>query len=348
MSKIIYKDKATEAKLKNSQGAKNVYINFDAIAELPDEYEVVISEVRFDPLHLETSFSPVGGGSYMPKPELMYEIAEACGISGTGNPMIEPIIEEVDINPMLGKPIGTEPMMRKMTVGRRVTKTSQRIQEDGTPRTSSPCTCDYNAWERSLIQWAEKPQDYNTPEKKNLGFLKELKFAHAKAETKAYEKSIRELAYLQTGYKAADLAEGVLYFAKIRRSAAVLKLETAARLDAIRNGGQQLGSPRQPAQIEAPATATSSDDFALEAEVVQDEPVPLTEREQMHKDLSDWKAAKLIPPLLVKSADNILVFLERDEPEKQIDKWEKAKRVIQQIRDTIPAGVLGKKEEDIF
>jgi hypothetical protein len=62
-------------------------------------------------------------------------------------------------------------------------------------------------------------------------------FANAQAQTKSHEKTIRELACLPTGYKKEDLTDGVLFFVKIRRSSMVLKMETAARLEAIRNGG---------------------------------------------------------------------------------------------------------------
>jgi hypothetical protein len=238
MSKnILYGNEEQKNRLsKRNPEDKNVYINFDAINELPDEYDVVVSEVLFNPLKLAESFSPVGGGSYMPQPNLMYEIADACGISGVGVPMSEAIIEEVDINPMLIKSLIEEPTFRKMIVGRRVTKVSERLTEDGTMRKSSTCTSEYNAWERCVIMWGEDPKKYSTPESRRLCLDKELKFAHAKAETKAFVKTIRELAYMPTGYKQEELKEGRMFFAKVRRSRAVLKAETAARLSALSRG----------------------------------------------------------------------------------------------------------------
>lgn len=370
MSRIIYKDKQTKERIERSQGAKNVYINFDAITELPDEYECVISEVRFDPKRLEDTFSPVGGGNYMPKPELMYEIAEACGISGTGDPKIEPIIEEVDINPMLMKPIGSEPTMRKMTIGRRVTKISSRIQEDGTPRTSSPCTCDYNAWERSVIKFAEwddgkksEKCDLSTPQKRNLYFLsQELKFAHSKAETKAYEKSIRELACLQTGYKISDLSDGVLYFAKIRRSAMVLKLETAARLDNIRNGGLPTAQQRQLeafAQTEEPEAKPVDviphveDDF----ELTPDEPEqPKTKREILIDTFEFYREKNLIPEkdraAWLKAIDTVTAWLKKNMLAEQNEKlFNSAIDNLKRLENTIPSEVQkdhGLYVKDIF
>jgi len=266
MSKnILYGNAEQESRLsKRNPEDKNVYINFDAINELPDEYEVVVSEVLFNPLKLGESFSPVGGGSYMPQPNLMYEIADACGISGVGSPMIEAIIEEVDINPMLMKSLIEEPTFRKMIVGRRVTKVSERLTEDGTMRKSSTCTSAYNAWERCVIMWGEDPKKYPSPESRRLCLDKELKFAHAKAETKAFVKTIRELAYMPTGYKQEDLREGRMFFAKVRRSRAVLKAETAARLNALSRGA--LPEPIEQKRIEIVQDVTPAPDPTPEPE----------------------------------------------------------------------------------
>ena len=67
-------------------------------------------------------------------------------------------------------------------------------------------------------------------------FDSEMKFAHAKAESKAYLKTIRELAGMPTGFQSADLTSGKMLFARIRRSKAVLKMETAARISAMSRG----------------------------------------------------------------------------------------------------------------
>ena len=115
-------------------GDKSVYINFDAIKDLPEEFEVVVTEVLFDPKNLAESFSNVGSNNnpaWQPKVELMYKIAEACGISGGDESETQPMVEEVDINPMLMKPMDAPPTYRRMTVGRSVSKRSSRLMEDG-------------------------------------------------------------------------------------------------------------------------------------------------------------------------------------------------------------------------
>jgi len=91
-------------------------------------------------------------------------------------------------------------------------------------------------------------------------------------------------------------------------------------------------------------------DIKGEAEVVDSTPQPLSEREQMHKNLCDWRDKGLIPDKIgeivgVKAAAaNIVKFLERQDPEKNVEKWNKAKEIVKAIRDTIPTTV----QEDIF
>jgi hypothetical protein len=140
MSRIFGEKETIEAAQKAGPGDKTVYINWDAIRELPDEYEVVISKVEYNPKNLEIDFSSVGNGFYMPQPQLMYRIAEAKGIRGGEKSISEPIVEDTDINPMMCKGIETPPQFRKMIVGRRVRKYSLVLEEDGTERRSSVCT----------------------------------------------------------------------------------------------------------------------------------------------------------------------------------------------------------------
>ena len=67
--------------------------------------------------------------------------------------------------------------------------------------------------------------------------ITEMKFAHAKAESKAYLKTIRELAGMPTGFQSADLTSGKMLFARHnRKDKAVLKMETAARISAMSRG----------------------------------------------------------------------------------------------------------------
>lgn len=268
MSKI-YGDVNTIKQAREAKpGDKTIYINWDAIDELPDEYEIVVTEVGFDPNNLKASFSDVGNGNWMPSPALHYEIAEAKGISGGENSIISPIYEEINISEMNMSEI---PSGIKMLVGYQVTKYSTVMEEDGSIRRSSPCTIPWNVWNRCLEAWSEEekntkgytieikdgkyqyfdkdiyglhyfkgkysyPIKYMTKYDRKKHFYSELKFAQQKAETKAHEKTIRELSALMTGYKTDDLKAGRLIFAKVRRSREVLKMETAARLSALSNG----------------------------------------------------------------------------------------------------------------
>ncbi len=277
MSKI-YGDTQTINRAKSAPaGDRGVYVNFDAINDLPDEYEAVLTAVKYDPLRLEKSFSNVGtksNPSWMPNPDMMYKIAEACGISGGEVSETKPMIEEVDVNPMLLKPMTDAPTYQRKNVGRSVSKRSSRMTEDGTQIFSSLCTSEYNVWERCLELWSKEESytngytksgqydnKYDTPYKRKAHFDAEMKFAHAKAESKAYLKTIRELAGLPTGYKTEDLQSGEMIFPKIRRSQAVLKMETAARLSAMSNGLDPKSAQKQlfapaPSEIDEPIIET--------------------------------------------------------------------------------------------
>lgn len=243
------------------------HVNFDAIDRLPDEYEAIITELKFDIKH---DFYDIGNNTFMPKPEFCYDIAKACGISGGDDSINEPLVEMVDINRVRAD-LTSGPNIQKMVVGRIVKKYSTVIQEDGTVRKSSVCSSAYNAFERCCELWSKEENDtagytceiknglYNAFDKDQYGehYYKgkyaypikyrtrwqrqaqldaEIKGSGAKAETKAHLKTIRELAGLMTGYKKEDLSAGILVFSKIRRSSMVLKMETAARLQALSEG----------------------------------------------------------------------------------------------------------------
>ncbi len=247
-------------------GDPAVYVNMDAIRQLPDQYEAQITEVTFDP---KKDFSNVGNGNLMPNPEIHAAIALARGIEGTDQAQYEAIIEEVDLNPMLCKPLEAEPTMRKMKVGYVATKVGYVLNEDGTEHYSDPCTASYNVWDRCVIDWSKEEEatqgyeakhikkwpsgdpyfeytwqnetkkraiKYMTPWARQRHFNEEMKFAQRKADTKARHIVIRVLAGLKTGYKESDLKDGRFIFVRIRRSRESLQLEQAARLDAIRHG----------------------------------------------------------------------------------------------------------------
>lgn len=333
--------------IKYTPGDKSVYINFDAIADLPDEYEYVITEVLFDPKKLEDSFANVGSKnspSWMPSPKLMYAIAEACGISGSDASETTPIIEEVDINPMLMKGIEDKPTYRRMTVGRSVSKRSSRLMEDGSLLWSSLCTSDYNVWERCLELWSKEelytegytkpsqyPNKYENTYKRRSHFDSEMKFAHAKAETKAHLKTIRELAGLPTGFSTEDLASGKFVFARIRRSKALLKMETAARLQAMSrglSGGSSLA-------------LFGSDESAYDGLPAPDEvePVEVEAPKEESKIIFLFKEylSSIKDKDLKESGEKTLEWLEGEEnPEANESYYKKALANLKAIEDSIP------------
>jgi hypothetical protein len=339
-SRIIGDPKVIERVENAKPGDKSMYINLDAIRELPEEYEVVLTEIKIDPAK---DFQDVGSGNMMPTPQLMYRIAEAKGIHGGEKSISEPVIEDVDINPMLMKQLTDPPTIQRRTVGRKVTKYSLVTEEDGTLRRSSPCTCLYNVWERCLELWSAEEVDtagyknvvdgpytffkkpktgphykkngfdyelkYDTPLKRKLHLDKEMKFAHAKAETKAHEKTIRELAGMMTGYTADDLKDGRMVFAKVRRSALVLKLETAARVDALRRG---IDAPR-PVEALFGSEGEPPDDSFPDVTVTPEPEPEKTAREEMIALFTIYRKDGAIPATLRDTADRIIAWLEATE-----------------------------------
>lgn len=264
-------------------GDPAVYVNMDAVRQLPDQYEAQITEVKFDP---KKDFSDVGNSNWMPNPEIHAAIALARGIEGTDQAQYEAIIEEVDLNPMLCRPLEDPATMRKMKVGYVATKVGFVLNEDGTEHYSDPCTASYNVWDRCVIDWSKEEENtegyspkivkngqykmkrgqkewtayvkYGTPWARKRHFNEEMKFAQRKADTKARHVVIRVLAGLKTGYKEADLKDGRFIFVRIRRSRESLQLEQAAKLEAMRKGllpgsraGQVLfGKPDASAEID--------------------------------------------------------------------------------------------------
>jgi len=337
-------------------GDRSVYINWDAIRDLPPQFEVAVTEVKFNPKDLAADFSDVGNGTWMPQPHLMYEIAEACGIAGGDTSATEPLIEEVDINDMLMKPLDAEPTYRKMCVGRQVRKFSTRMQEDGTLARSSVCTSAYNVWERCVESWSKEelytdgytkagkyPPKYDTPRKRKAHFDGEMKFAHAKAETKAHLKTIRELAGLVTGYKAADLASGKLIFAKVRRSREILQAESAARLSALSKG---IEAPTVTAALFGPSSAEEvpedepirevepeSPEFDIEPEPAQEQ----TKRKELIATFRHYVNEGLIVPESSESVNNVVAWLEKDpKAEESTARWNKSIEILKYVESKIP------------
>lgn len=251
MGKIIGDPKTIE-NIRNAPGtARDIHVNFDALMALPDEYIGVISKVEYDPNRLEDRFYSMGKtGPYLPKPEMLYEIGEAKGIHGLPVLLSEAILEDVDYARVTHPgDITAPPEFRRIKVGHRVVKASEVVTEDGTRRRSSDREVIYNVWERCEELWSKEesytdgygkagqyPNKYDTPHKRIAHLSSEMKFAAAKADTKAHEKTIRELAGLPTGYAKADLTSGALAFAKVIKSPEAVKLDAMAYRQGIARG----------------------------------------------------------------------------------------------------------------
>jgi hypothetical protein len=384
MNRIIAEESTLKRVNDAKPGDKSVYVNMDAIRQLPEEYEVVLTKIEFDPVNLKKDFADVGNGNWQPTPQLMYKIAEAKGIQGGERSNSEPIFQEIDINPIMCLPIDHQPTVRKMLVGKRVTKYSTVIEEDGTLRRSSPCTCEYNVWERCVELWSREEVDtngydpkiikngeykyfdktkngphylrnnfavelkYDSPYKRKAHFDSEMKFAQPKAETKAHEKTIRELAGLMTGYTKEDLKDGCLVFAKVRRSALVLKLETAARVDAIRNG---IGQDKRPQELlfgpvgETEVRAVEPEiDFPCQAETPP--PPKPTKREEMITVLKLYKKDDLIPAPHKDTVEKMLNWLNANaDAEANLSFWTKCAANLKVIEESIPGvGLIAHRE----
>lgn len=254
---------------KAKPGDASVYVNLDAIRSLPDLFEAHTAVLEYN---IDDDFTNVGTQkqpSYYPKPKLFYSIAEKCGISGTDYASVESIYEDVDISEMNMSDV---PQITRKKVGYKVVKQSQKLEEDGGQRISSPRSSSQNAWDDCLQLWAKeeaategynpellskdnygnlqysytyngqkkfKKCMYDTKWKRKVHFHAELDKAEGKADTKAVCKTIRELAGLKTGYTPGDLKEGKFYFVKITRSELDMKMESAARYAGLANGNQE-------------------------------------------------------------------------------------------------------------
>lgn len=383
MSTRIYGDKDTIERARRAKpGDPHVYVNMEAIMELPEQFEVHIEKVKFD---FNQDFVDVGG-TFMPTPKLMNAIAEARGIEGTTEIHVESIIEEVDINPLLCKPLDAEPTIRRMIVGKRSIKTGKVLNEDGTWRQSDPCAVDYNAWERCLIEWSKEEEitdGYNTAGRKvNQGgntfyerqwYNKEkrqtesgayypkydnrfkrqrhlteaMKFAQRQADTKARNIVIRVLAGLKTGYQKDELKDGYFIFPRIRRSREILKLETAADLQARAKGLTGRGD-QATALLFGPseASAPQEDDFPTDPEP---EPAKkeISKREHMVAILKAYQKDDLIAADLKESAVKVIAWLEKTPDAEQDAKyWPKAIEIHRKIETKIPSE--GRIDHKIF
>lgn len=272
MSKI-YGDADTIKEAKEAKpGDTKSYVNWEAIDELPDEFESRIEKVEFD---IDNDFDLTGDDMYYPHPDLMNRIASKRGISGTLKSTVETIIEEININPLLCKQLEDLPNIQKKIVGMRVTKVGFTLEIDGTLKPSLPCTVDFNVWNRCCNEWAKEEEKtngydksiqktmpngnvyyeleyydkskkktvpykffpkYDTKYKRNSYFEKLKLFDQRNADTKSKNVVIRTIVGMPTGFSRKSLKEGYFIVHRICRSREILKLERAAHITRIAQG----------------------------------------------------------------------------------------------------------------
>jgi hypothetical protein len=293
-----------------SPGDPTIYVNMDAINQLPDQYEAQITEVEFDP---NNDWDDVGNGNFMPQPQVYADIALKRGVECTAEEHCEQIIEEVDINPMLCKGLEEPPTVRKMKVGYVATKRGAVLMEDGTYLPSDVCRASYNVWERCTELWAKEEETaqgydpalvkkypsgdryveyewdgkkkkrtlkYDNTWKRRNHFAKVMLFAQRNSDTKARHVVIRHLAGLKTGYKKKDFASGSFIFVRIQRSRESLKLRQAAELDAIRRGVAPLPDGRAGQKLFGPPAESADSTLTI-----HESPEPEPEKEAAEKDI---------------------------------------------------------------
>lgn len=354
MSKILGNKQTIEYARRAGGMTKDVHVNWDAIDQLPDEFEVVITSIEYDPTNLAASFYDIGQGMFLPRPELMYDIAKACGVQGSDESENEPVLDEVDYSRLTSPGKFDAPAdLRKIKVGHKVSKSSIVLTEDGTTRRSSTCTVVYNVWDRCLELWTKEEKftdgyqkkgrydnKYQSPYDRQAHFAADMKFAAAKAETKAHEKTIRELAGLMTGYKSTDLTSGKLVFSRVQRSRGVLKMETAARLTAISSGSDKpakaAGALFGPEAEQAALPPAAPPSFDIE----EPEPEDVTPERKNWEILRDTAAVYLATGLVsepneVGTLTSIVGWLEKEkERAESTERWADALSWLFYVEDT--------------
>ena len=285
MSKKIYGVASTIKEARAAKpGNQTVLVNWEAIEELPDQFEVKMVKVEFDPKNLDKFFTNVGSKTkpkWYPHIDFMYKIAEARGVTGN-DANLDPIYEDVEIDEINMTKTGR---IVKKKVGYVCKKSACVLNEDGTNRTSGERVSIENSWEKCVKMWHNEeaatqgyspelvkdgeyeyfgkktgkhyfkingkyknatPLKYDTKWKRQCSFDEELDKAAGKADSKSKSKAIREVVGLPTGFESEDLKEGRFIFAKIRRSREILQLESAANLTRISAGKQQQEDPNSP------------------------------------------------------------------------------------------------------
>jgi hypothetical protein len=271
MSKVLGAKQTIEKIRESDSRSVSNYVPHQILSEAVEspEFDVIVSEVRYDPTKLDDYFSPVGGGNVMPKTEIMYKIGEARGVRGIPEvSSSEPVYQEVDWSRLTTNDAAAPPELVRLMVGYKSRKQSWVLETDGSKRLSQVWEYTYNVWERSLEQWSENPGKYDTPAKRRAYFDREMKHAAQKAEYKAHSKTIRELAGMPTGYRKASLRDGWMSFYRVQLSIEAQEKDAAARRIGMATGGNDGGraavaalfGPEAAAALpepEAPAASTA-------------------------------------------------------------------------------------------
>ena len=371
-----------------------VYVNVDFLESLPETFEARAVAVEFIK---DKSFTNVGtekAPSWYPGTKLMYDIADARGIACDETNILEPYYTEVDISRMEMTP---NPCVMRKHTGYKATKSGRVQQEDGSSRTIVrdhiedawiECT---GLWDKEELasegytktvkdtygregyetEWNGKKSfheyKYNNKYKRRVHFNDLLDKAMGKADTKVKMKVIRELACLKTGYTDADLSEGRFIFAKIVKSNSQIKLEAAARVNALSHGNGDTGASRSLFGSATPSVETPRNVTPEPVPTVRDvvdairtgEPVETVaemavksfvttpapsapvyaadQRAELIRVLKSFVDDALVPTNLAEMTGKIIGWLNMT-PKATEDKtyWPKALSVLDQIEATLP------------
>lgn len=341
MSRIIGNETVLKRITEARAGDPSVYINLEAIAQLPDDYESVVVKVDFD---INNDFTNVGtenNPSWYPKPPLMARIAEARGITIDGiNDETVSVFENINIS---SQEMVQNPVIQNRKVGYSVKKTGSVIMEDGTIRQHSESSTE-NAWEEAEFLWTKEemysegytkpskyPPKYDNKWKRRLHFQELLDKAEGKARTNAFVKIVRMLACLKTGYKTEELKEGCFYFAKIRRSEMIRKAETAARLSALSAGHEpavtkQLFGETDPVMLTHSEPATT--------------PEPISKRAIFIETLETYRSEGIVPSEMNELVGKLLSWLKATENAEESIDWQTALQRLKGIETMMDAGII--------
>ena len=360
MSKIYGDENTIKLVNEKKPGDNSIMVNLELVRNLPDEFEVGVVKVPFDNKNIDKFFTNVGTQSnpkWYPHIEFMYQIAEARGITGS-TVSVEPIYEDVEIDE---QNMTTTGQIIKKKVGYMVKKSAEVLNEDGTFYNPGERVSIEHAWQDCLTAWHKEEKategysnvidgEYEAFNKKQYGkhyvvvsgkykntfavkygtkwerkchFDEVLDKAVGKADSKAKSKVIREVVGLPTAFATEDLQKGYIIVSRIRRSRDILKLETAAKITYLSNGGQ-------------PKPNLLFGELEDDVTVVEHEPVPVTKSPKQWLIESLETYGKNISDELVDTAGKVLEWLDKTEAPETTTFWVKAINLLKTIEEDVP------------